>query len=61
MPKNLQKYCMISLASKSALTIQNVAHLTIGIKFNFSFMRSNSFYEKFSNVKACVHYFLSFF
>ena len=36
---------MISLATKSILTIKNVAHLTIGIKFNVSFMRNDSFYE----------------
>ena len=41
---------MISLATESILTIKNVAHLTIGIKFNVSFKRSNSFYEKFSNL-----------
>ena len=28
------------------ITIKNVAHLTIGMKFNVSFMRNNSFYEK---------------
>ena len=40
---------MISIATKSTLTIKNVAHLTTGIKFNVSFMRNNSFYEKFLN------------
>ena len=41
---------MISIATKSTLTIKNVAHLTIGIKFNVSLMRSNSFYENFLNL-----------
>ena len=36
---------MISIATKSTSTIKNVAHLTIGIKFNVSFMRNDSFYE----------------
>ena len=36
---------MISIATKSTLTIKNMAHLTIGIKFNVSFMRNKSFYE----------------
>ena len=40
---------MILIATKSSLTIKNVAHLTIDIKFNVSFMRNNIFYEKFLN------------
>ena len=40
---------MISIATKSTLTIKNVAPLTIGTKFNISFMRNNSFYETFLN------------
>ena len=47
MPKNPQKYYMISIATKSTLTIKNIANLTTGIKFNVSLMRNNSFYEKF--------------
>ena len=46
LPKNSQKYYIISIATKSTLTMKNVTHLTIGIKFNVSFMRNNSFYEK---------------
>ena len=42
---------MISVVTKSTLTMKNVAHLTIGIKFNVSFMINNSFYEKFLNFK----------
>ena len=52
---------MVLIATKSSLTIKNVAYLTIGIKFNVSlceminnwhkiqcfFIRSNSFQEKF--------------
>ena len=52
---------MVLIATKSTLTIKNVAHLTIGIKFNVSlceiinnwhkiqcfFIRSNSFQENF--------------
>ena len=45
LPKNPQNYYMISIAIKSTLTIKNVAHLTIGIKFNVSFMRNKRFYE----------------
>ena len=41
--KNPQKYYMISTATKSGLTIKIVAHLTIGIKFNVSFLSNNSF------------------
>ena len=37
---------LVSIATKSTLTIKNVVHLTIGIKFNVPFMRNNSFYEK---------------
>ena len=37
---------MISIATKSTLTIKNVVHLTTGIKCNVSFTRNNSFYEK---------------
>ena len=37
MPENPQKYYMISIATKTALTVKNVAHLTIGVKFNVSF------------------------
>ena len=33
---------MISIATKSASTIKNVAHLTIHIKCNVSFMRNDS-------------------
>ena len=51
--KNPQKYYMVSKVTKSTLTIKNVAHLTIGIKFNVSFMRNNSFYEKVLN---CNHF-----
>ena len=40
---------MILIATKSTLTIKNNAHLTVGIKFNVSFMRNNSFYEKVLN------------
>ena len=47
---------MISIATKSTLTIKNVAHLTIAIKFNVSFMRNNSFYGKFLNFNHfCSH------
>ena len=52
---------MVLIATKSSLTIKNVAYLTIGIKFNVSlceminnwhkiqcfFIRNNSFQEKF--------------
>ena len=38
---------MISIAIKSTL---KVAHLTIGVKFNLSFMRNNSSYEKSLNL-----------
>ena len=54
---------MVLIATKSSLTIKNVAYLTIGIKFNVSlceminnwhkiqcfFIRNNSFQEKFLN------------
>ena len=49
LPENPQKYYVISIATKSTLTIKTVAHLTIGIKFNISFMRNNSFYETLLN------------
>ena len=45
---------MISTTTKSTLTIKNAAHLTIGIKFNVSFMRNNNFYEK-KNKKLNSH------
>ena len=53
---------MILIATKSSLTIKNIAHLTIDIKFNVSFMRNNSFYEKYlttlttfpAKLKKCV-------
>ena len=32
-----------------SVTIKNVAHLTIGIKFSVSFMKNNSFCEIFLN------------
>ena len=38
---------MISIVTKSTLTIKNIAHLTIGLKFNVYFMRNNSFMKKF--------------
>ena len=37
---------MISIVTKSTLTIKNIAHLTIGLKFNVYFMRNNSFMKK---------------
>ena len=40
---------MILIATRSSLIIKNIAHLTIDIKFNVSFMRNNSFYEKYLN------------
>ena len=43
---------MISIAIEITLKIKNVAHLTIGIKFNISFMRNNSFCENFLNVNC---------
>ena len=49
MPENPQKYYMISIATKTTLTIKNAAHLTIGVNFNVSFMRNKSFYETFLN------------
>ena len=39
--KNTHKYSKI---------LKNIAHLTIGIKFNVSFMRNNSFYKKILNL-----------
>ena len=48
---------MISTANKTTLTTNNVAHLTIGVKLNLSFMRNNSFYEiflKFSNFSSQI-------
>ena len=50
MPKNLHKYYMVSVGTKITLTIKNGAHLTVGIKFNVSFMRNISFYEKSLNI-----------
>ena len=47
LPKNPHKYYIILLATKSTLTIKNIAHLIIGLKFNISFMRNNSFYKNF--------------
>ena len=38
---------MISIVTKSTLTIKNIAHLTIGLKFNVYFMRNNSFMKNF--------------
>ena len=38
---------MISIVTKSTLTIKNIAHLTIGLKFNVYFMRNNSFMKIF--------------
>ena len=40
---------MISIATKSTLTIKDIAHLPIGIKFSVPFMRNSSFYEKILN------------
>ena len=56
---------MIPIATKSASTIKNVAHLTIGIKCNVSFMKNDSFYEtKFNHFsshieKICTFSFLT--
>ena len=41
---------MVSVGTKITLTIKNGAHLTVGIKFNVSFMRNISFYEKSLNI-----------
>ena len=38
---------MISIATKITLTVKNIDHLTISIKFNVSFMRNNNFMENF--------------
>ena len=48
LPRNPQKYYILSIATKSTLTIKNEAHLAIGIKLNVYFMRKNSFYKKFN-------------
>ena len=40
---------MISIVTKSTLTIKNIAHLTIGLKFNVYFMRNKSFMKKILN------------
>ena len=52
MPKNPQKYYILSIATKSTLTIKNEVHLTIDIKFNVYFMRKNSFMKNLTTFQA---------